>query len=87
AVSYIPIKEMLNMRDYPANREEMELFYAQSQKAVGLLLTQYGRKKFAQFCLFLIAGKTFDESLSLVYEGRFKDTSAFEQVWIKYILK
>ncbi|MFH1245866.1 MAG: hypothetical protein V1662_05200, partial [Candidatus Omnitrophota bacterium] len=47
AVSYIPIKEMLNMRDYPANREEMELFYAQSQKAVGLLLTQYGRKKFA----------------------------------------
>lgn len=86
-VSYIPLKEMLNMQDYPRGKEEMELFYAQAQKAVEFLLTQYGRRKFGQFCRALIAGKPFAGGLRLVYEEQFKDTLEFEQAWIKYILK
>ncbi len=86
-VTHIPVKKLVEMKDYPQSKEETELFYAQSEKAVEFLITQHGRKQFSRFCQLLISGRTFAESLDLVYGGKYYNQDEFRRAWIKYVLR
>jgi len=84
---HIPIKEMVEMKDYPNTKEEMELYYAQAEKIVEFLITQHGRKKFSRFCKLLISGQNFTQALNFVYGGKYYSRDEFNRAWIKYVLR
>ena len=84
---HIPLKEMVEMRDYPETKEGMELYYAQAEKTVEFLITQHGRRKFSRLCQLLISGRAFVQSLDLVYGDKYYSQDEFRRSWIKYVLK
>ena len=84
---HIPIKEMVEMKDYPQTREGMKLYYAQAEKIVEFLITQHGRKKFSRFCQLLISAQSFAEALDFVYGGKYYNQDEFNHAWIKYVLR
>lgn len=84
---HIPLKEMVEMKDYPKTKEEMELYYAQAEKTVEFLITQHGRKKFSRFCRLLISGQSFAKALDFAYGDEYYSQDEFKQAWIRYVLK
>jgi len=87
SAKHIPIKKLVVMRDYPSVQEETELFYAQAEKITEFLITQHGRKQFSRFCQLLVSGRTFVESLDLVYGNKYYSQDEFRRAWIKYVLR
>lgn len=84
---HIPLKKIVEAKDYPGTKEEIELYYAQAEKIVEFLITQHGRKKFSRFCRLLIPGRPFAEALDLVYGDAYYGQDEFKQAWIKYVLR
>ena len=84
---HIPLKEMMEMRDYPQTKDQTQLYYAQAEKTVEFLITQHGRKKFSKFCRLLISDKSFAQALDLAYGDKYYSQDEFKRAWIKYVLK
>ena len=84
---HIPLKDMVQMKDYPRTKEQMQLYYAQAEKTVEFLITQHGRKKFSRFCRLLIQGESFAQALNLAYGDDYYSQDEFRRAWIKYVLK
>ena len=87
AAEHIRLKELMQMERYPETKEEMQLFYAQSEKIVEFLITQHGRRKFSRFCELLISGRSFGRALDFVYGNKYYNEDEFKRAWIKYVLK
>jgi hypothetical protein len=87
AAKHIPLKEFVEMRDYPKTKEEAKLYYAQAEKTVELLITQHGRQNFSRFCKLLLSGQSFTRALKLVYGYKYYNHNEFKRAWIKYVLK
>lgn len=85
-VKHIPLKKLVEMKDYP-QKEEMQLYYAQAEKIVEFLITQHGRKRFSRFCRLIIADQSFARALNLVYGDKYYSQDEFKRAWIKYVLK
>jgi len=85
--SHILLGDLLRMGVYPEGKVMRELFYAQSEKMVEFLITQYGRKKFRNFCDLLLKDRSFNDALAEVYKGDFKDISDFNIKLVEYIIK
>lgn len=85
--NHILLGDLLRIASYPEGKEMRELFYAQSEKLVEFLITQYGRKKFRVFCELILKDKSFKYSLSNSYKGDFKDIEDFNIKLIEYIVK
>ncbi|MFA5388461.1 MAG: peptidase MA family metallohydrolase [Candidatus Omnitrophota bacterium] len=85
--SHILLGDLLRMTAYPEGKEARELFYAQSEKLVEFLITQYGREKFRKFCDFMLKDKPFKEAVFNVYNRDFKDLEDFNIKLVEYIIK
>ena len=64
-----------------------ELFYAQSEKLVEFLITQYGREKFRGFTELILKDKSFNDALFKVYNADFLDIEDFNIKLVEYIVK
>ncbi len=84
---HILLGDLLRMARYPDGKAMRELFYAQSEKMVEFLITQYGRKKFRRFCEFILKDMAFKESLLGAYKGDFEDLENFNIKLVEYIVK
>lgn len=84
---HILLGDLLRMTGYPEGKEMRELFYAQSEKLVEFFITQYGRKKFREFCELILKDRSFKESLFSVYGSDFKDIEDFNIKLVEYIVK
>jgi len=85
--SHILLGDLLRMTNYPEGKEARELFYAQSEKLVEFLITQYGREKFRKICDLLLKDKSFKDSVLSVYSKDFKDIEDFNIKLVGYIVK
>jgi len=85
--NHILLGDLLRMSNYPEGKEMRELFYAQSEKLVEFLITQYGRKKFRNFCELILKDRSFHDSLFEVYRDDFKDIEDFNIKLVEYIVK
>ncbi len=85
--SHILLGDLLRMANYPEGKEARELFYAQSEKLVEFLITQYGREKFRKFCDLALKDKSFKDIISSVYGKDFKDIEDFNIKLVEYIVK
>ena len=85
--SHILLGDLLRIAHYPEGKEMRELFYAQSEKIVEFLITQFGRKKFRRFCNLILSDKSFSDSLFKAYRGDFKDIEDFNIKLVEYIVK
>ncbi|MBU4312178.1 MAG: hypothetical protein KJ706_05635 [Candidatus Omnitrophica bacterium] len=85
--SHILLGDLLRMANYPEGKKMRELFYAQSEKMVEFLVTQYGRKKFRKFCDLILKDKSFKDSLFIAYKGDFEDLEDFNIKLVEYIVK
>lgn len=85
--AHILLGDLLRMARYPEGKEMRELFYAQSEKLVEFLITQYGRNKFRKFCELILKDRSFKESLFSVYKEDFKDIEDFNIKLVEYIVK
>ena len=84
---HILLGDLLRMARYPDGKDTRELFYAQSEKMVEFLITQYGRKKFRKFCEFILKDRSFRESLLGAYRGDFEGLEDFNIKLVEYIVK
>ncbi len=84
---HIPLREMVEMKDYPKTKEEMQLYYAQAEKTVEFLITQHGRKKFSRLSQMLISGQSFVQALNFAYGDIYYSQDEFKRAWIKYVLR
>jgi len=84
---HILLGDLLRMTAYPGGKDMRELFYAQSEKLVEFLITQYGRKRFRKFCELILKDKSFRESLSSVYRGDIEDLEDFNIKLVEYIVR
>ncbi len=85
--SHILLGDLLRMASYPEGKKMRELFYAQSEKMVEFLVTQYGRKKFRKFCDLILKDKSFRDSIFTAYKGDFNDLEDFNIKLVEYIVK
>ncbi|MDP2921430.1 MAG: peptidase MA family metallohydrolase, partial [Candidatus Omnitrophota bacterium] len=85
--THILLGDLLRMTAYPEGKEARELFYAQSEKLVEFLITQYGREKFRKFCDLILKDKSFKDAVSGVYAKDFKDIEDFNIKLVEYIVK
>lgn len=85
--NHILLGDLLRMSNYPNGKEMRELFYAQSEKLVEFLITQYGRKKFRGLCELILKDKSFYDSVFEIYKGDFKDIEDFNIKLVEYIVK
>lgn len=84
---HILLGELLSISTYPEGKEMRELFYAQSEKLVEFLITNYGRQKFRRFCDFIFRDKAFKDALSVSYDKDFKNIEDFNIKLVEYIVK
>lgn len=77
----------MRIASYPEGKELRELFYAQSEKLVEFLITQYGREKFRKFCDLVLKDKSFKDTISSIYGKDFKDIEDFNIKLVEYIVK
>ncbi|MBU1061576.1 MAG: hypothetical protein KJ952_02495 [Candidatus Omnitrophica bacterium] len=84
---HILLGDLLRMTDYPEGKEMRELFYAQSEKLVAFLITQYGREKFRKFCELILKDRSFKDSVLSVYKADFKDLEDFNIKLVEYIVR
>ena len=85
--NHILLGDLLRISNYPKGKEMRELFYAQSEKLVEFLITQYGRKKFRAFCEFILEDRSFYDSVLEVYKDEFKDIESFNIKLVEYIVR
>jgi hypothetical protein len=85
--THILLGDLLRIASYPEGKETRELFYAQSEKLVEFLITQYGRQKFRKFCDLILRDKSFKDTISIVYNKEFKDIEDFNIKLVEYIVK
>lgn len=85
--THILLGDLLRIANYPEGKSARELFYAQSEKLVEFLITQYGREKFRKFCDLVLKDKPFKEAISSVYSRDFKDIEDFNIKLVEYIVK
>ena len=85
--THILLGDLLRMAAYPEGKNTRELFYAQSEKLVEFLITQYGREKFRRFCGLVLKDKSFKDAISVVYSKDFKDLEDFNIKLVGYIIK
>lgn len=85
--THILLGDLLRMTSYPQGKDARELFYAQSEKTVEFLITQYGREKFRKFCDLVFKNKSFKEAVFGVYSKDFKDLEDFNIKLVEYIVK
>mgnify|MGYP001574205042 CR=1 FL=1 len=85
--THILLGDLLRIASYPEAKEARELFYAQSEKLVEFLITQYGREKFRRFCDFILKDKSFKDTIYSVYSKDFKDIEDFNIKLVEYIVK
>ncbi len=85
--SHILLGDLLRISRYPEGKEMRELFYAQAEKLVEFLITQYGRKKFRKFCDLILKDRSFKESLFTAYGDDFEDIEDFNIKLVEYIVK
>ena len=84
---HILLGDLLRMSGYPEGKETRELFYAQSEKLVEFLITQYGRKKFRKFCDLILKDNSFKKSLFSAYKGDFESLEDFNIRLVEYVVK
>jgi hypothetical protein len=84
---HILLGDLLSMGIYPEGKEMRELFYAQSEKLVEFLVTNYGRQKFRKFCDLILRDKSFKDILSAGYDKDFKNIEDFNIKLVEYIVK
>lgn len=84
---YILLGELLQLRNYPRDKKDIELFYAESEKIVEFLITQHGRSSFSNFCKLTLNGEPFEYALKNSCRGEYRDIEAFSKAWIRYIIK
>ena len=85
--THILLGDLLRISAYPEGKDARELFYAQSEKLVEFLITQYGREKFRKFCDLVLKDKAFKDVISAVYARDFKDIEDFNIKLVEYIIK
>lgn len=85
--NHILLGDLLRMSNYPKGKEMRELFYAQSEKLVEFLITQYGRERFRDFCELILNDRSFYDSIFEVYKDNFKDIESFNIKLVEYIVK
>lgn len=85
--THILLGDLLRIAAYPEGKNARELFYAQSEKLVEFLITQYGREKFRKFCDLVLKDKSFKDVISGVYSKDFKDLEDFNIKLVEYIIK
>lgn len=84
---FISVENLVSMKDYPREKEQIELFYAESEKIVEFLITQYGRDLFAKFAQAIINGVSFEEALRQAFPVSFRTSERFNKSWLEYIIK
>lgn len=85
--THILLGDLLRIANYPEGKEARELFYAQSEKLVEFLITQYGREKFRKLCDLILKDKSFKDTIASVYSKDFKDIEDFNIKLVEYIIK
>jgi len=85
--THILLGDLLRISTYPEGKDARELFYAQSEKLVEFLITQYGREKFRKFCGLILKDKSFKDAIANVYSKDFKDIEDFNIKLVEYIVK
>ncbi len=85
--THILLGDLFRIAAYPESKDMRELFYAQSEKLVEFLITQYGREKFRRFCDLILKDKSFKDAMDSVYSKDFKDIEDFNIKLVEYIVK
>lgn len=81
---FIPLKDLLSARDYPAAPEDVEIFYRESELFVRYLILNHNSKDFYRFLRNVSAGQLVLKSLEGIYGMDFEILSErFEAFAIK----
>ncbi len=78
---FIPLKDLLSARDYPAAQEDVEIFYRESELFVRYLILNHDSKKFYRFLREISSGKAADQILDTVFGGDFETLSLRFQIF------
>ncbi len=78
---FIPLKELLSARDYPAAREDVEIFYRESELFVRYLILNHDSKKFYRFLREISSGKAADQTFEAIFGVDFVTLSLIFQTF------
>lgn len=68
---FIPLKDLLSARDYPKAKEDVEIFYRESELFVRYLILNHDSKSFYRFLKEISAGKPAVKSAEIIYGTSF----------------
>ena len=83
---FIPLAELINLKNYPSGQNKLTYFYAQSPSLVEYLLGAYGGSKFLSLAKkSVFKEESMENLLKNVYYSKIKNLDEFERSWINYI--
>lgn len=81
---YIPLEELVNLKNYPESSEKVALFYQESELLVRFLMTQKGGEVFYAFLKKVSSGIPLEETLQEIYA---LDLNALEQKFKSFAIQ
>jgi hypothetical protein len=85
---YIPLKDLTSAIDYPKSKDEVMVFYTESQRLVSFLYYQHGgMAPLMKLVKLQSEGARFDSAWREVYGSKYSDQQAFEDKFIAYLTK
>ncbi len=81
----IPLKELITRTTYPTDPDQKKLFYTEAERLVEFFITQYGRRRFAEFTKQLLAAGDFEQAFQTVYGGKIGGLERLNELWLRYL--
>ncbi len=75
---YIPLDELTQANDYPADSKKVTTFYRESVRLVQFLIEDHPKQDFLEFLQAMADGLQFDHALDRVYGTLYPGLEAFE---------
>lgn len=79
-----PLAKLVEMTEYPTEREEIQQFYQTSERFVRFLLESYPKEKFPAFLDAVFDGSPLPEAMKVAYGTGFADLKAVEQQYDRF---
>lgn len=77
----IPVQDLVEMRSYPMDHQQVHQFFASSEKLVRFFMYQLPRERFPRFVDAILQGASFEAALASVYEDKVHGMGAFLEAY------
>lgn len=80
----IPVDALLKMQEYPSGQQQVDQFYASSEKLVRFFMNELPSDRFPKFIEAVLAENGFDHALTTIYGDKISSRQTFDRKYERF---